>query len=67
MGINCTRCEGTGFLNTHQIPSETFDAGIDAILQWIEEQDQETHDVQGCNCCDGSGEHGYDELTFDCM
>ncbi len=74
MGIHCTRCEGTGFLNADQIPSEVFDEDIVAILKWIEEQDSETHDVQICDCCgdDGGwgydpGEHGYDESTFDCM
>jgi len=67
MGIHCTRCDGTGFLNINQIPSDIFDNGYDAIMEWIEEQDSDSHDVQECDCCDGSGEHGYDERVFDCM
>ncbi len=67
MGMHCTRCDGTGWLNTHQIPdgelNEDYD---DPVQQWLDSTQTE-HDVCECDCCDGSGEHGQDEQTFDCM
>jgi len=54
--MNCTRCEETGFLNTHQLPDGLLDQGIDAVLEWIETNDD--HDVQVCDCC-GNGESWY--------
>lgn len=60
MAINCTRCEGTGFLNLHQIPDdeiEELDNDIDKICAWIDNNDG--HDVQICDCCgDGEGWYG---------
>ena len=63
MGLPCTRCEQTGFLNLHQLPIEvsaTFDSDGDEqkILKWIGDNDE--HDVQVCDCCGDSLEcwHG---------
>jgi len=61
--MNCTRCEGTGFLNLDQVPGVVLDdAGESdfhaAILKWI--ADNEEHDVQVCDCC-GDGEGWYGE------
>lgn len=59
MSIQCTRCDGTGFLNLHQIPDEDAIAmagDIELILQWIADHDD--HDVQICDCC-GDGESGW--------
>jgi len=58
----CTRCEGTGFLNLHQIDEDNvLDDGVDAILMWIQTHDN--HDVMICDCCGGEegwyGEPGY--------
>jgi len=69
---NCTRCDGTGFLNIEQVDEENlkyFDETGDhqIILDWMEKYDGE-HDVAECDCCDGSGQHDYDtEKTFNCM
>lgn len=52
----CTRCEGTGFLNIHQLPDSIDEFNTDAVLTWIEENDN--HDVQVCDCC-GDGEEWY--------
>lgn len=62
MSITCTRCEGTGFLNLHQI-DESYGMDVpdmsdeNSILKWIETHDD--HDVQVCDCCgDGAGWYG---------
>lgn len=34
--LHCTRCEGTGFLNTEQIPDGLLDKGVEAVLSWLE-------------------------------
>ncbi|MCP4569070.1 MAG: hypothetical protein GY841_15965 [FCB group bacterium] len=63
MPTNCTRCEGTGFLNVNQYTEIT---GIDfyeladphaTILEWMK-GDFWDHDVQVCDCC-GDGEDWY--------
>lgn len=54
--MTCTRCEGTGFLNIHQLPDSIDAFDTDAVLKWIEENDN--HDVQICDCC-GNGEDWY--------
>lgn len=54
----CTRCEGSGFLNTHQIPDGLLDRGADAVFDWMAERTA-PHDVQVCDCCgDGEGWYG---------
>ena len=58
----CTRCEGTGFINLHQIPCEQRTAMegnlVAAVPVWIAEQTK-PHDVSICDCCgDGSGWYG---------
>lgn len=61
MPMNCTRCEGSGFLNLDHIPEEYYDefidGDVDATLKWMEENDD--HSVQVCDCC-GNGEDWYD-------
>ena len=55
--MTCTRCEGTGFLNTHQLPDSIDGYDTDAVLKWMKEN--EDHDVQICDCCgDGEGWYG---------
>lgn len=59
----CTRCEGTGFLNLHQVDEETLrrfdDLGeVQVLLDWI--ASHENHDVSVCDCC-GDGEGWYGE------
>ena len=64
MPIQCTRCQGTGFLNLHQIDEYQPDNAIDfpdmsdeqSILKWIATHDN--HDVQVCDCC-GNGDEWY--------
>ena len=63
MMTTCTRCEGTGFLNLHQIPDAIL-AAMDSdfrelVPKWIADQ-TEPHDVQVCDCC-GDGEEWYGE------
>ena len=62
MPTTCTRCEGAGFLNLHQIPEEDiicFEKSHDfhnIVLAWI--LNTEDHDVQVCDCC-GDGSYWY--------
>jgi hypothetical protein len=53
----CTRCNGTGFLNTHQLPEEVLveylqEYDTEIIYEWM---DNNVSDVQVCDCC-GDGE-----------
>jgi len=63
MPTACTRCEGTGFLNLHQIDPDIYGQDVcdcsdgDEIMRWIETHTD--HDVQICDCCgDGYGWYG---------
>ena len=63
MSIRCNHCEGTGFLNIHQVDSETLakyisKEKISVILVWM--MTNSNHDVQVCNCC-GDGLQWYGE------
>ncbi len=59
MPINCTRCEGTGFLDFEQFEDITGncvdDMDHDDVIKWIKEHEE--HDVQVCDCC-GNGDGG---------
>lgn len=46
--MNCTRCEGSGFLNLHQIPDNELSDDHGVTLKWIAEHDD--HDVSVCDC-----------------
>ena len=60
----CNVCEGTGFLNLHQINDPIVILGFycidlsvrEQILKWCENNSD--HDVSVCNCC-GDGERWY--------
>lgn len=57
----CTRCQGTGFLNLHQVDEETLKnfektGDYQIILDWIAHNDD--HDVTYCDCC-GDGRTGW--------
>jgi len=60
--MNCTRCEGSGFLNLHQVDLETADrfsvsGDPEIILHWID--CNSNHDVSVCDCCgDGTTWYG---------
>ena len=62
MGLNCTRCEGTGFLNIEQVPEniikEHEETGLFIVIEkWIASNDD--HDACICDCCgDTHGWHG---------
>lgn len=62
MPTTCTRCEGTGFINLHQIPDVDIVAAEEssdfhqAILDWIAKNTD--HDVSVCDCC-GDGDEWY--------
>ena len=62
MGLTCTRCESTGFLNLEQIDACTYGSDVpditdeSAILKWIASHNN--HDVQVCDCC-GDGDSWY--------
>ena len=54
--MNCTRCDGTGFLNIEQVPNSDNMQPED-ILKWIAAN--KDHDVAVCDCCGHDGEwHG---------
>jgi len=61
----CTRCEGSGFLNLHQVDDETlgkaqqttdFLESDKILLDWVKQHPDS--DVQVCTCC-GNGEEWY--------
>jgi hypothetical protein len=61
--MHCTRCEGTGFLNLHQVGQHALSLFVDSgdpqiILRWIDANTD--HDVTVCDCC-GDGEQWYGE------
>jgi hypothetical protein len=68
MGYNCTRCQGTGFLNIDHLTDEDRiyldKEGPENFLEWLEltgqmESGEEYEDVQVCDCCgDGESWHG---------
>ncbi len=46
----CTRCEGTGFLNIHQVP-DTIDAKDPAaVLKWMDEVEASQIILGECTC-----------------
>jgi len=59
----CTRCDGTGFINTHQIPQDVMiklkklDYFVAGVLTWIREHGED-YDVRICDCC-GNGRYWY--------
>ena len=57
--MHCTRCEGMGFLNVHQIEDATaHDEGFDGLHRWWKAHG-DTCDVQPCDCCgDGTDWYG---------
>jgi hypothetical protein len=55
---NCTRCQGTGFLNNEQLPEGLLEQGCEAVQKWIAEHADT--DAQVCDCC-GDGEGWYGE------
>jgi len=54
--MNCTRCEGSGFLNLDQIGDVDLKAMENsgdfhaAVLKWIDDRDVETSRLEGCTC-----------------
>ena len=61
--MECTRCDGTGFLNLHQVDDETLDCfeakgDVQVIFDWINRNS--CHDVGVCDCC-GTGDTWHDE------
>lgn len=57
----CTRCDNSGFLNTHQLPENLAklldELGAEDFLNHASRylKDRDNHDVQVCDCC-GNGE-----------
>lgn len=54
----CTRCDGTGFLNIHQLPDDIDINDVNSVLLWVDEN--KNHNVSVCDCC-GNGEYWYSE------
>lgn len=55
--MNCTRCDGTGFLNIDQLPEDEDFYDVARIERWMKENSG--HDVMICDCCgDGTGWYG---------
>lgn len=73
--MNCTRCEGTGFLNLEQVEDETrklFDETGDhgIVLDWIYERDSAKERL-GCSChlappCSACVDYDHDVQICDC-
>jgi hypothetical protein len=73
--MNCTRCQGTGFLNLEQVDEDTLtqfnstgDHGV--ILDWIYEKDR-AKERQGCSChvtppCAACVDYSHDVAVCDC-
>ena len=60
--MNCTRCDGYGFINLEHVPEDVVEAaeGSDdfhgQIQAWIKAHDD--HEAAVCDCCgDGEGWH----------
>jgi hypothetical protein len=56
--MNCTRCDGTGFLNLHALDGDApdlADVGHEAFLEWLDDHRAMNEDVTVCDCC-GNGE-----------
>ncbi|WP_425618072.1 hypothetical protein NA78x_001765 [Anatilimnocola sp. NA78] len=53
MSQNCTRCEGTGFLNLDQAPQDIVAEGHDAVLSWLDELAAKASRLGGCSCPSG--------------
>ena len=54
MSLNCTRCAGTGFLNSEQIPGTVGGPGTDwhaSVLAWMYDLKRQMDDLGGCRCC----------------
>lgn len=46
--MNCTRCQGTGFLNVEQLPDGMLDEeGVDAVYEWLDNLQVQLNDM----CC----------------
>jgi hypothetical protein len=59
--ITCTRCQGTGFLNIHQLPEEVRQLPAVDIWLWLSHPDRGAgHDCTVCDCC-GDGADWYGE------
>ena len=59
MGMTCTRCDWSGFLNLSQLIDEKDyppEASAEQILSYI--KTKEGHDVSVCDCC-GNKEYWY--------
>lgn len=73
--MHCTRCEGTGFLNLEQVPTETlaeFEKTGDhnVILTWIHDMDR-NRQRYGCSChiappCSSCVDYWHDVSVCDC-
>jgi len=53
MGLTCTRCEGTGFLNAYQIDDSIANEDHETILAWLEEKELE-FEGRCCSCHTGN-------------
>jgi hypothetical protein len=67
--MNCTRCDGTGFLNLHQVDDETLDlfeatGEHEVIFKWMDAY--QGHDVGVCDCC-GDGTDWYGKPGEHCL
>lgn len=62
MSLICTRCDGTDFLNIHQIPEHELKVlkelkdFHEEVIKWI--YNKKDIDVSVCDCC-GDGDEGW--------
>jgi len=57
--VNCTRCNGTGFLNLDDLPEDINPDNREEVLRFIGHPDNGGHDCMVCDCCgNGSEWHG---------
>ena len=48
--MTCNVCQGTGFKNIEQVPQDVQDKGHDAILDWLNERNEELDSSGDCSC-----------------
>lgn len=48
--IQCTRCQGTGFLNIEQVPEEYQGKGYEIIDKWLIDRNKLLAKLGGCSC-----------------
>ena len=57
--MTCTRCGGSGFLNSEQYPNNIFEDGAEKVQNWIAAHPD--NDLMVCDCCGNGDNRWYGE------